>query len=322
MFAGIGGFTLGLERAGFQTVAFCEIDPYCQKVLRKAWPGVPLYDDVRQITANRLISDGIAVDVITGGFPCQDLSAAGKQAGIEGERSGLWSECARLIGELRPRYAIFENVTNLLNGERGAWFQRVLGDISALGYDAEWHCIPASELGAHHHRDRVWILAYPTGTRGEAWSADGMGNDDRPCGNPGKLKSASEQADVLLEDAGLEQRRIAESVSRRQALQGKRPRHTDTTVRPSKNVANASSQPLPRCTTESILWQSDLQAEFRRSREDQRSMWAVEPDVGRVAHGIPQRSHRLKALGNAVVPQIPEAIGKAIMEGHYETSTK
>lgn len=149
-----------------------------------------------------------------------------------------------------------------------------------------------------------------------------MGNDYRPRGNPGKFEGSGKQADVLLEDAGLEQWWIAKSVSGRQTAQGKRSRNTDTTVGPSENVADASSQPLPRRTTESILWQSDLQAEFRRSREDQRSVWAVEPDVGRVAHGVPQRSHRLKALGNAVVPQIPEAIGKAIIEGHYETGTK
>ena len=168
LFAGIGGFTLGLERAGFETVAFCEIEPYAQKVLAKNWPGAPIYDDVRTITAERLAADGIGVDVITGGFPCQDISVAGQQAGIQdGTRSGLWSECARLIGELQPRYAIFENVTNLLNGERGAWFKRVLWDISSLGYDAEWHCIPASYLGASHRRDRIWIIAYPIGARVE-----------------------------------------------------------------------------------------------------------------------------------------------------------
>ena len=160
LFAGIGGFTLGLERAGFTTVAFCEIDSYAQKVLKKNWPGVPIYDDVRQITAARLISDGIRVDVITGGFPCQDLSLAGNQAGIEGERSGLWSECARLLGEVRPRYAIFENVPNLLNGGDGNWFKRVLWDISKVGYDAEWHCIRASDIGAPHRRERIWIICY------------------------------------------------------------------------------------------------------------------------------------------------------------------
>jgi len=234
LFAGIGGFTLGLERAGFETAAFCEIDPYAQKVLAKHWPGVPIYDDVRTITAGRLASDGIGVDVITGGFPCQDISVAGSQAGItDGTRSGLWSECARLLGELRPRYAIFENVTNLLNGERGAWFKRVLWDISKVGYDAEWHCIPASELGAHHHRDRVWIVAYP---------------------------------------------------NRSQCQRGRLP----------FGISQEHTKP------------------FIASR------WEAEPNVGRVANGVPSGSHRLKCLGNAVVPQIPEVIGKAIMGASHE----
>ena len=239
LFAGIGGFTLGLERAGFETAAFCEIDPYAQKVLAKHWPGVPIYDDVRTITAERLASDGIGVDVITGGFPCQDISTAGKQAGIQdGTRSGLWSECARLLGELRPQYAIFENVTNLLNGERGAWFKRVLWDISKVGYDAEWHCIPASELGANHHRDRVWIVAYPISQRQQ-----GQGEHVKPM--------------------------LAEAIKNWQAI-------------------NAESG----CIS---------------------GIWATEPNVGRVADGFPDRSHRLKCLGNAVVPQIPELIGHAMM---------
>lgn len=112
LFSGIGGFSLGLERAGFETVAFCEIDKYAQQVLNKHWPKVKLYEDVREITADRLLRDGIRLDIITGGFPCQDISLAGKQKGIQGERSGLWSEVARIISEVRPRYAIMENVTN------------------------------------------------------------------------------------------------------------------------------------------------------------------------------------------------------------------
>ena len=235
LFAGIGGFTIGLERAGFETAAFCEIDPYAQKVLRKNWPGVPIYDDVRTITAERLASDGIGVDVITGGFPCQDISVAGHKRGIEAERSGLWSECARLLGELRPRYAIFENVTNLLNGERGAWFKRVLWDISQIGYDAEWHCIPASELGAYHHRDRIWIVAYP--------------------------KSIGLQVSN-------EQHRVPQEARRQRA----------------------------------ILSSCDFGGRY----------FTDEPGMGRVANGIPNRSHRLKCLGNAVVPPIPELIGRAI----------
>ena len=165
LFAGIGGFTIGLEKAGFQTVAFCEIEPYAQKVLRKNWPGVKIYDDVRGITAERLVADGIGVDVITGGFPCQDISVAGKGAGIEGERSGLWSECARLLGDIHPVTPSLKTSQTCLmeNGELG--FAEFSGDISAIGYDAEWHCIPASAVGAHHHRDRIWIVAYPACSR-------------------------------------------------------------------------------------------------------------------------------------------------------------
>lgn len=155
LFSGIGGFSLGLERTGgFKTVAFCEIDPFCRKVLNKHWPNVPIYEDVRTLTAERLSADGIGVDVICGGFPCQDISVAGKGAGIEGERSGLWSEYARIIGELRPRYVIVENVAALL----GRGLDKVLGDLAALGFSSVWHCIPASAVGAPHRRDRLWLI--------------------------------------------------------------------------------------------------------------------------------------------------------------------
>ena len=265
LFSGIGGFALGLEAAGFETAAFCEIDPYAQKVLKKNWPGVPIYDDVRRITADRLVSDGIRVDVITGGFPCQDISTAGRQAGIVGERSGLWSECSRLLGDIRPRYAIFENVTNLLNGDGGNWFKRVLWDISAVGYDAEWHCIPASAVGAHHHRDRVWIVAYPNSN-----SQSGVALDAGEI-HPPTLFSHSQ--------------RIRQS---RQGLHGGRSNK-------AKNQDRETSGIINHCQGNSPIWD-------------------IEPNVGRVANGVPARSHRLRCLGNAVVPQIPELIGRQIME--------
>jgi DNA (cytosine-5)-methyltransferase 1 len=171
LFSGIGGFSLGLERTGgFETVAFCEIEPFPRRVLAKHWPEVPCYDDVRTLTAERLAADGIAVDVICGGFPCQDVSRAGYGAGIDGSRSGLWDEFARLIGELCPRLCIVENVTGLLDGGMGV----VLGDLAALGYDADWGCIRASDLGAPHERDRVWIVAHPAefgqSEPGHAWA--------------------------------------------------------------------------------------------------------------------------------------------------------
>jgi len=282
LFAGIGGFTLGLERAGFETVAFCEIEPYAQKVLKKNWPDVPIYEDVRTITADRLLRDGIKPDIITGGFPCQDLSVAGLQGGIDAERSGLWSDCARLLGELRPKYAIFENVTALLS--RPDWFQRVLWDIHAVGYDAEWHCIPASHIGAPHQRDRIWIVAYPRHrTRGNTDSI--IGRQDAP---------------------------------RRQWA-----KDSNATSRPSEDVANPVN-PRPQggiYRGKDSQGQSQLGYVGRRSsahRQPRQDAWDIEPDVGRLANGIPNRSHRLKCLGNAVVPQIPELIGRAIIR--YEAN--
>lgn len=159
VFAGIGGFSLGLERTGgFETVAFCEVNPAPQKVLKAHWPEVPIYGDidteflpwVENYYYNK-------VDVVTGGFPCQDLSTAGKGAGLEGQRSGLWWKLRDVIKETKPKYAIIENVAAL----RSRGLDQVLGSLSTLGYDAEWHCIPASALGAPHRRDRIWIIAYP-----------------------------------------------------------------------------------------------------------------------------------------------------------------
>ena len=164
LFSGIGGFSLGLERTGgFKTVAFCEIEAYPRRVLAKHWPGVPIYDDVRTLTAERLRADGIAVDVICGGFPCQDISPAGKRAGIDGERSGLWAEMARLVDEVRPQFVIIENSGSLV--VRG--LNRVLRDLAGIRYDAEWDRRGARDVGAPHRRDRTWIVAYPE--RGEWW---------------------------------------------------------------------------------------------------------------------------------------------------------
>ncbi len=157
LFAGIGGLDLGLERAGMECAWQVEIDDYCRRVLTKHWPNVPKFRDVRECGAANLP----AVDLICGGFPCQDISNAGKRAGIEGERSGLWSEYYRIICELRPRFVLVENVAALL--ERG--MGRVLGDLAESGYDAEWTLLSAADLGAPHLRERVFICAYTNGNR-------------------------------------------------------------------------------------------------------------------------------------------------------------
>lgn len=223
LFSGIGGFSLGLERAGFKTVAFCEVDKKCQAVLKKHWPDVLMFDDVSNLKGKDIEE---TIDVICGGFPCQDISLAGKGAGLAGKRSGLWSEFHRLIEEIRPKYAIIENVSAL----RSRGLDQVLRALSEIGYDAEWHCITAASIGAPHRRDRIWIVAD----------------------------------------------------SNSEGLQGQ----WEITGRISKELQDISYS----------RW------------------WQVEPDVGRVANGIPGRVDRLKQLGNAVVPQIPQLIGTAIME--------
>jgi DNA (cytosine-5)-methyltransferase 1 len=291
LFSGIGGFSLGLERAGgFETVAFCEIEDFPRKVLRKHWPEVPIYEDVRTLTADVLAGDGIAVDVITGGFPCQDISVTGRKAGIaDGTRSGLWSEIVRLVGELRPRYVIVENVANLLSGpseQRGGWFGRVLGDLAECGYDAEWENIPASSVGAPHRRERVWIVSYPMQERPDAGTPRIFGNgfacykEWNSSERSFKFRSCRDCAPLANADEA--------------RLQGR-----EKTGNVGKIGAWGDEQP-------------------KRRTDSAGRTWPTEPAVGRVAHGVPNRVDRLGALGNAVVPQIPELIGRAIMAAQKE----
>lgn len=273
LFSGIGGFSLGLERAGMTTVAFCEIEPYCRAVLKKHWPDVPCYDDIRTLSAQRLSADGIAVDVICGGFPCQDISCAGAGAGIEGERSGLWREYSRLIGELRPRYAIVENVAALLGRGLGV----VLGDLAALGFDAEWHCVPASAVGAPHRRDRLWIVAYP------------MSAERRQVGGARGRVARQNRVSQGQESPGRSE-----------------PGHSP--------LANANADHEHGRSSPLQMGWGRFAREVVEDGDARRAEWSAEPDVGRVADGVPSRVDRLGALGNAVVPQIPEIIGRAIME--------
>jgi DNA (cytosine-5)-methyltransferase 1 len=244
-------------------VAQVEIDEYACKVLAKHWPDVARYGDIRSVGAANLP----AADCLVGGFPCQDISDAGKRIGIGGARSGLWGEYARLIGELRPRYIVVENVAALLGRGMGT----VCGDLAALRYDAEWHCIPAAAVGAPHIRDRVFLLAYPNRTeRGPR--AQGRHESDRH--DP----------------------RWQETASR-------------FTARGSYGWAGilADTDDCRRDRRAGIIGPAG------RRQLANGSWWAVEPGVGRVAHGVPARVDRLKGLGNAVVPQVAEYIGRCLV---------
>jgi DNA (cytosine-5)-methyltransferase 1 len=278
LFSGIGGFSLGLERTGgFETVAFCEISAKCRHLLNHHWPEVPAYDDICTLTADRLAADGIGVDAICGGFPCQDISLAGAGAGLAGERSGLWREYARLVGELRPRVVIVENVSALLGRGLGV----VLGDLAALGYDAGWDCIPASAVGAPHRRDRLWLVAYARGEQHEGYS-DAL---RRAVATQLSYANAAGEgwSEGLTGDGG-----EALAHTMRPRGRGRDHQRQDAVhAHPRRQAVGAGSN---------------------------RGWWTIEPDVGRVANGIPKRVDRLHGLGNAVVPQIPEILGRAILE--------
>ena len=158
LFSGIGGISLGLERAGFKTIAFCEKDKHCHKILKKNFPNVPIFNDVKDLSADNL---PIKPDVICGGFPCVDISRGGAMKGIHGKESSLWFEFKRLIKEIRPSYVIIENVENLRNLGLGI----ILKNLSEIGYDVEWHCITARRFGLPHQRDRLFIISYPSSFR-------------------------------------------------------------------------------------------------------------------------------------------------------------
>ena len=352
LFSGVGAFSLGLERSGgFKTAAFCEIDPFCRAVLDRHWPEVPKYDDVRSLTAERLAADGIVVDAICGGFPCQDISAAGKGAGIAGERSGLWTEFARIIGELRPGYVIVENVSALL----GRGLDVVLGDLAALGFDAEWHCVPASAIGAPHRRDRIWIVAYPM--------LDGPQGSEPPGAPDMRRRPVDESsAHVAYPNGG---RRLGEREPQHAELgrspghqpdrcgaQGRRAREdlADTEdERPARRHdepgRRAPGEPerrgegIPFARGARLPLGPGTLAEWAHATATGAGWWATEPDVGRVVdgfaarmdciggvplEGVPQaeslaaartlRRRRLMALGNSLVPATAEIIGRAIVE--------
>jgi DNA (cytosine-5)-methyltransferase 1 len=282
LFAGIGGFDLGLTWAGYEIAWQVELDEWCRRVLAKHWPEAERFADIRDCGLHNLSP----VDVLCGGFPCQDISVAGRQAGLDGERSGLWWEMWRIIGELRPRYVLVENVPNLLI--RG--FDRVLGSLADIGYDAEWGVVSAHDVGAPHLRQRLWIVAYPAGARGQARDGDGVGDGNGSyrhegvAARPGGEGGASAVALAYASGAGLEGH--AGDVS--------------DGHQPGRIAPGPDGSVAPEGVCERTEWHHPG--------------WVSEPDVGRVAHGVSKRVDRLRGLGNAIVPQIAYGLALRIKE--------
>jgi DNA (cytosine-5)-methyltransferase 1 len=337
LFSGIGGFSLGLEAAGYETAAFCEINAKCRHLLAHHWPAVPAFADVTKLTGEQVGT----VDAICGGFPCQDISFAGKGAGITGERSGLWRHYARLIGELRPRNVFVENVAALL----GRGLGDVLGDLASLGYDAWWDCIPAAAVGAPHRRDRLWLVAYPGSLEHEGYGAalrrEIAARLSRAPAEQGVPTGHGSEADAQHPNPDSDGRHCA----RVHVIGGAELRDEQVSYpEPLGNdVADAERRRRKSGHVRLAAPTAELVASFRRQgratdagrpmddtvrvrhgppqgqvctgldRIISADWWSTEPDVGRVAHGVPARVDRLHGLGNAVVPQIPEILGRAVL---------
>jgi DNA (cytosine-5)-methyltransferase 1 len=283
VFSGIGGIDLGFERAGFETVWQVEINDYCRKVLAKNFPAAERYADIRECGVENLKP----VDVVAGGFPCQDISNAGLRAGIGGGRSGLWKHMHRIIGELRPKIVLVENVAALLGRGMGV----VLGDLAEIGYDAEWKVISAADMGAPHLRERVWIMAHDSGL---GWGKGWQGGLSAVC--EGKPEQPLQMA-------------YSDSVGSYGPWQSGATRFGVSLGRCySQLLCDTASQGFPDRPNEAMGEPRTI-AQFERS-----DWWAVEPNVGRVAHGVPNRVDRLRGLGNAVVPQIPEMYARCFAE--------
>ena len=287
LFSGIGGLELGLERAipGAHTVFQVEQNKYARAVLAKHWPNAQRFDDVKEVGAHNLP----ACDLLCGGYPCTGHSVAGKRHGFDDPRSGLWAEYARLIGELRaagrpPRWIVVENVSALLTGGMG----RVLGDLAACGYDALWDCIPAQAVGAHHRRDRLFIVAWSQQLRA---MADADRHHVEPRRGPRVIPRPPKEVGGHLSQLNpthCGRQDVADAHSAR--LEGHRP------TRDARQVCAQKKAGL-----------------FRRSLRHV-TEWEPEPNVGRVADGVPRRVDRLRCLGNAVVPQVAEVVGRVVMQ--------
>jgi len=276
LFSGIGGLDLGFERAGFKIAWQCEKDSYCQKVLNKHWPNTPCYDNIEHL--HRADGPQPDADILIGGFPCQDISLAGEGAGLDGDRSGLWWEYCRLIRSIRPRYAIVENVPALVR--RG--LRAVLGALAESGYDAEWQIVSAAAFGAPHLRERLFLVAYPS--------------------RLGCNCSRGARRCVHHRD-GYSTRKVWREPQQQSRPSGYR-EGTGTTT-----DADSTGRQEQHATTEPSWSRFDPGALGRR-----RLQWRTEPNVGRVANGVPDRVDRIRGLGNAVVPQVAEYVAECVKE--------
>lgn len=296
LFSGIGGFALAAKwtwKEDLEIAGFCEIEEFCCKVLEKNFPRVPIYKDITELDGN-LFND---IDLITGGFPCQDISQAGRGEGIEkGTRSGLWFEMLRVISEVRPKFVIIENVPMLTI--RGG--TRVIEGLAEIGYDAEWTVVGANEVGARHIRKRLWIVAYTNSIGQSRSTAEECRTEERLV-----LESEQERTEVGSETKG------------RSTLHREESKLSDTNKvrRLHSNIKEQSDEEDIEALSKSRESSYDTQrliSDTHSKPENGADYWAFEPSMGRVADGIPDWVDRIKGLGNAIVPQVARVVMERI----------
>ena len=331
LFSGIGGLDLGLERAGWEVRWQCEVDDYCSRVLKKHWPDVPNLGDVTEVDWNGVER----VDLICGGYPCQPFSFAGARKGTDDERH-LWPYFRDAVRVLRPRLALLENVP----GHLSLGFGTVLADLAALGYDTEWDCIPAAAVGAPHLRYRLFVVAHAA--QQPSVNVRGVERDAGQAGGgswAGPVQQSGRPSEVADADGKGPQRQWTESRLGGDSCEisvggrGSGPRVPDSDSGRLEERAQLDSEPLAHSTDRdsrrrhtdrlrnemadtniSRSWFGRTEPSRWAVSERVADWWAVEPDVGRVAYGIPRRVDRLRGLGNAVVPQVAEFIGGQLLE--------
>ena len=289
LFSGIGCMALGLERAGAEMVALCEIIPFKRRVLARHWPETPILGDVSAVT------EFPRADFIAGGFPCQDVSRAGKRAGLSAPRSGLYRELVRAFRVVRPRHGLVENVAALV----GDGLDTVLGDLAASGFDTEWDCVPACAIGAPHQRDRVWIVAH---AQSENDGRGDRGQKVRQEPEPGSRAGAPAAADPASDGC--------------RPGRTRRPPDSFAWIRDATrwHAGHAYRAGLAQRKGQPSDAQSEQQTAERAAIGDfWQSRWPCEPALLGMDDGAAFRLERTAALGDALVPQIPELIGRAII---------
>jgi DNA (cytosine-5)-methyltransferase 1 len=317
LFSGIGGFSLGLESTGyFQTIAFVEKDKFCRQVLQKNFNNIPIEEDIRNVRGSNY-----AADVITGGFPCQPFSVAGKRKGTADDRY-LWDETIRVVAECKARWFIGENVEGLININNGMVLRQVQTDLEEQGFQVQCIVIPASGIGAWHQRKRIWIVAYSDSNRhsnkirGSSTKEERISQEHRQDHNTTRKSSgASSVWDSNnkyvsnTNDKGL-QRFNSEQITPKQKL-------GFTSNKNDENVWHSESTGLQSCSNrqgKGEFWGTSTPRE-----QCQRTWWQIESGICGIPHGLSttmdkNRSNRIKALGNSIVPQIARQIGLSIMK--------